>query len=115
MWPWEVEMDERIFPQKRGQPVPEWNRNHRLPTDAHVGPLCADDGTVFRINSKYMDVSDQPFTSRQWAVACFLIALVAAGGAFYISILPYLDNRLGPADIAGSLTVLAVSIPAALG
>lgn len=48
------------FPQPfmRGQCIPAWDEAHRLPIHGSVGPHCADSGTVFRINSTYMDVSD---------------------------------------------------------
>lgn len=108
-------MDERIFPPKLGQPVPEWDWNHRLPIDVKVGPLCADDGTVYRMNSKYMDVTDQPFCSRQWAVACFFIALAGAGAGLFFSMVPFLDDRLGAEDILGSLVVIALFASATLG
>jgi len=94
-------MDERVFPQKRGHPIPEWNMNHRLPHDMKVGPLCADDGTVFRINSKYMDVCDQPFCSRQWAVAGFFISLICTVAAFVFSMAPIAESWLGSGDVAG--------------
>lgn len=108
-------MDERIFPQKRGYPIPEWNRNHRLPIDIRVGPLCADDGTVFRMNSKFMDVCDQPFCSRQWAVGGFLIALFGAGSALFFSMATLLAAWLESEVISGSLIVVAfaVFLPAA--
>ncbi|WP_082507614.1 DUF6708 domain-containing protein [Duganella sp. Root336D2] len=108
-------MDERVFPQKRGYPIPEWNMNHRLPLDIKVGPLCADDGTVFRINSKYMDVCDQPFCSRQWAVGGFFIALMGTGAAFFFSMTPVLQNWLASGDISGSIQIFAIFLPAALG
>jgi len=108
-------MDERIFRPKRGQPIPEWNWNHRLPIDVKVGPLCADDGTVFRMNSKYMDVCDQPFGSRQWAVGCFFIALFGASVGLFFSIAPLLANRFGAENIGGSLALFALFVLPTVG
>jgi len=108
-------MDERIFPNKCGQAIPEWDGKHRLPISGKVGPVIADDGTIFRINSKYMDVSDQPFCARQWTSAATLVALASAIVGLFFSMLPYLDNRLGAKDISGSLTLLTLSVPMMLG
>lgn len=57
-------MDERIFSYKKGKPIPDWDILHRLPTDKPVGPECRDTGTIFRVNSTWMDVTDQPFRSK---------------------------------------------------
>lgn len=58
-------MDERTFPSSVGKPVPEWDLRHRLPIDRHVGPIVQDTGSIFRANSTFMDVTDQPYMSRQ--------------------------------------------------
>ncbi|OWY34921.1 DUF6708 domain-containing protein [Herbaspirillum aquaticum] len=59
-------MDERIFSYKAGAPIPAWDLKHRLSVHEPVGPECKDTGTVFRVNSTYMDVTDQPYRDRQW-------------------------------------------------
>ncbi|WP_028102840.1 DUF6708 domain-containing protein [Pseudoduganella violaceinigra] len=108
-------MDERIFPSKCGQPIPEWDGKHRLRIEGKVGPVIADDGTIFRINSNYMDVSDEPFGARQWIGAAAFVSFATAIVGLFFSMLPFLDNRLGPQHIAGSLTFLAVTVPMTLG
>jgi hypothetical protein len=108
-------MDERICPSKCGQPVAEWDSNHRLPIEGKVGPVVADDGTIFRVNSVYMDVSDQPFCSRHRIATATVIAFAGAIVGLFFSMLPYLYNRLGPEHIAGTLSLLVWSVPAVLG
>ncbi len=71
-------MDERVFRYKIGHPIPEWDKKHRLPIDEPVGPECQDTSTTFRINSTYMDVTDQPFRDRQWQSGAVLIACFGA-------------------------------------
>jgi len=67
-------MDERVFPYKAGQPIPKWDLMHRLPINRPVSSECKDSSTIFRINSTYMDVTDQPFRDRQWQAGGVLIA-----------------------------------------
>ena len=59
-------MDERVFRAQAGKPIPLWDSMHRLPISGCVGPECKDSATVHRINSIYMDVSEQPHMMRQW-------------------------------------------------
>lgn len=70
-------MDERVFRAKIGQPIPEWDMAHRLPISGNVSPEIRDSATVFRINSLYMDVSDQPHMMRQWLAGGGLISFLA--------------------------------------
>jgi len=75
-------MDERVFPHKADQPIPTWDLRHRLPIDKPVSSDRRDTATIFRINSTYMDVTDQPFKDRQWLaggvfIAAFFSALFA--------------------------------------
>ena len=72
-------MDERIFTYKGGQPIPAWDLRHRLPTDKPVGPECKDTATIFRINSTYMDVTDQPYMYRQMLAGGVLVTCLAVG------------------------------------
>lgn len=81
-------MDERIFRIKVGVSIPAWDAKHRLPISGQVGPECKDSATIYRINSTFMDVTEQPHMMRQWlaggvftaAVFCvvFLIFLIFA-------------------------------------
>ncbi len=71
-------MDERTFLYKKGEPIPEWDIRHRLPTDKLVGPQCKDTATIFAMNSTFMDVTDQPYMQRQLQsggvlVMCYLL------------------------------------------
>jgi hypothetical protein len=68
-------MDERILPYKVGQPIPEWDLGHRLPISKPVSPECKDSSTIFRINSTYMDVTEQPFRDRQWQAGAAICRL----------------------------------------
>jgi hypothetical protein len=83
-------MDERVFSAKVGQPIPPWDKQHRLPINGAVGPEIKDSATVFRVNSTYMDVSDQPHMMRQWyaggtLIAC-LMTLICLYGVFVVLI-----------------------------
>ncbi len=72
-------MDERVFLYKAGAPIPEWDLRHRLPINRPVGPVCQDTATIFRINSTFMDVTDQPYMERQGtAIAALILAFTAA-------------------------------------
>jgi hypothetical protein len=70
-----VWMDERIFRVKIGHPIPDWDFKHRLGINRPVAPECKDSATTHRINSNFMDVSEQPHMSRQWVAAGTLIAI----------------------------------------
>jgi len=59
-------MDERVFKIKIGRPIPDWDAKHRLPITGCVAPEYKDSATVHRINSVFMDVSEQPQMMRQW-------------------------------------------------
>lgn len=76
-------MDERIFRAKIGYPIPAWDASHRLPISGCVGPEVSDSATIFRINSTYMEVSDQPHMMRHWlaggALMSFLTAILFLG------------------------------------
>ncbi|NRR32619.1 hypothetical protein HSX11_20840 [Oxalobacteraceae bacterium] len=78
-------MDERIFLYKAGQPIPEWDLRHRLPTDRAVGPECKDTATIFRINSTYMDVTDQPYMYKQMLAGGVLVLTVFSGGLMCVA------------------------------
>jgi len=76
-------MDERVFQFKEGKPIPNWDLQHRLPISEPVGPECQDASTVFRINSLFMDVTDQPYRERQWQSGGVLIACFGAIGGMW--------------------------------
>jgi hypothetical protein len=89
-------MDEAAISPGVGQPIPEWDLKHRLPTDRPVGPDLWDGGTIFRINSTFMDVTEQPFMERQWtALAAFFSSWgVIAAVWFYLLTHEQLDTPL---------------------
>ena len=70
-------MDERVFHAKVGHAIPEWDYRHRLPISGCIGPELRDSGTIFRINSTFMDVSDQPHMIRHWLACASLIACLS--------------------------------------
>ncbi len=86
-------MDERVFLFTPGVPVPEWDLRHRLPIDCPVGPVSQDTATIFRINSTFMDVSDQPYMGRQAtaAVTLFLISIVI----YFVGIYGWVLHKVG--------------------
>lgn len=85
-------MDESRIRIKVGQPVPEWDMLHRLPIDRPVGPDLWDGGTIFSINSNYMDVTEQPFMERQWAALGTLIALSGTLAGWWIYHVTHIPN-----------------------
>ena len=72
------EMDERVFIPKIGKPIPEWDLMHRLSTSGYVGPAIKDVATIYRFNSVFMDISDQPNMTRQWIAGATLMGLFGA-------------------------------------
>ncbi|WP_413460413.1 DUF6708 domain-containing protein [Herbaspirillum huttiense] len=72
-------MDERAFPYRAGKPIPDWDLKHRLPIDKPVSSECKDGSTIFRINSTFMDVTDQPFRDRQRHAGGVLLAGLFSG------------------------------------
>lgn len=90
-------MDERVFSSAVGMPVPEWDLRHRLPIDRPVGPDLRDSGTIFKINSTFMDVTDQPYMSRQnlaafiFALACLVLIEAAVATMMWTTTLPSPD------------------------
>ena len=72
-------MDERVLPYKAGQPIPEWDLRHRLSIEKPISPDCKDSSTIFRINSTYMDVTEQPFRDRQWQAGAVIYAIFVLG------------------------------------
>ncbi|ALU90580.1 hypothetical protein Hrubri_3420 [Herbaspirillum rubrisubalbicans M1] len=69
-------MDERVFSYKAGSQIPAWDLRHRLSIHEPVSPECKDTGTLFRLNSTYMDVTDQPHRDRQWHAAGVLTSCI---------------------------------------
>ncbi|AKN67137.1 hypothetical protein G5B88_19285 [Herbaspirillum seropedicae] len=102
-------MDERIFQFKAGHPIPEWDLKHRLPINNPVGPECQDTSTVFRINSTFMDITDQPYRERQWLAGGVLVSCLGVVGGMWSY---YLTRVLYPdaGGILGDLYCLAITI-----
>jgi hypothetical protein len=66
------------FRTRKGSQYPQWDWEHRLPTQNPVGSECKDTGTIFRINSNWMDVADQPYRSKQMRGTGVLISILSA-------------------------------------
>ena len=85
-------MDERIFRPKIGRPIPKWDLDHRLSITEPVGPICKEEMTTYRVNSTFMDVSDQPNSTRQWSGGggfhCFLGVLFAVWMFYIMNFIP---------------------------
>jgi hypothetical protein len=94
----ESRMDERVFRYKPGRPIPAWDLRHRLPVDRYVGPECQDSGTIFRINSSFMDVTDQPFAKRQH-LGLFVILLAASATALWALVGSLIATMTGPLNV----------------
>lgn len=80
-------MDERIFGYNKGFPIPKWDLQHRLSITTPVGPELKDDATVFRINSTFMDVSEQPYLEHQWVGLAILPCFIGSTASYYFSYL----------------------------
>lgn len=78
-------MDNRLFGARIGKPVPEWDRAHRLPVSKWVGPVCRDGATTFRINSTFLEATEQPHMIRQWFAAGVLTATFMALGMLWVT------------------------------
>ncbi|WP_186157574.1 hypothetical protein [Burkholderia gladioli] len=61
-------MDERVMKQYIGKPIPEWDAAHRLKIDQQLSSKIQDFGTIFRINSTYMDITEPSFMEKQWFI-----------------------------------------------
>lgn len=70
-------MDERIFSFEIGNPIPVWDAAHQLPIRGYVSPEISDSATIFRINSTYMDVTDQPHMMRHWLAGGALMSFLS--------------------------------------
>ncbi len=77
-------MDERLTRKCVGLPVPKWDLEHQLPTDRFIGPDIWDTGTVFRLNSRYMDTTEPSFLEKQWFITGVFLAFLCIGIGPYI-------------------------------
>lgn len=73
-----------------GKKIPEWDLKHRLYTNRVIGPICKDFATIFRINSTFMDVSDQPYMVRHRLAVMLIVLLLMM---FFIGIFFFMVNR----------------------
>ncbi|MBR8055990.1 DUF6708 domain-containing protein [Burkholderia dolosa] len=71
-------MDERVMKKCIGKPVPEWDLAHRLPINRSVGPDVQDFGSIFSINSTFMDVIEPSFLEKQWFITGVFVVFMAA-------------------------------------
>jgi len=99
-------MDERLMTKCTGLPIPKWDRAHRLYVAKPAGPEIKDLGSVFCVNSTFMDVVDPSFAERQWVILPVVIAFVAMGIVPYNFFLMYSD----PAPVFWMLIFIFVSL-----
>jgi hypothetical protein len=93
-------MDERLMKKCIGAPIPEWDMAHRLFISRPAGPEIKDLGTIFCVNSAFMDVIEPSFLERQWVILPVVIAFVAIGIGPYLYwltniVYPYAGGVLG--------------------
>lgn len=99
-------MDDRIHCAKIGKPIPDWDKKHRLPVSGWVGPDCKDSATTFRINSTFMEVTEQSHMVRQWFAGGVLVAafMVTGMAILMIAVLNLLSLKGWP--MAGVLSLI---------
>jgi hypothetical protein len=107
-------VDDRVFGAKIGKPVPEWDLAHRLPLFGWVGPHYRDGATTFRVNSTYMDITDQSHFIRQWYSGGVLTAVIATALFLYASIHMLIITASRGWSPSG-ITVTCIPIIAGLG
>ncbi len=88
-------MDERLMKKCIGMPVPEWDLAHRLSIKQPSGPDIQDFGSIFSINSVFMDVIEPSFLEKQWFITGVAIAFVAMGIGPYIYYVTHRDGSSG--------------------
>jgi hypothetical protein len=109
-------MDERVFRAKCGRPIPQWDADHRLSINGNVSPEIRDNGTVFRINSTYMDVTDQPHMMRQWLAGGALVACIATVLCLYaVAIVLFLYPTPVHNTVEAFCVVLLLAFPLLFG
>ena len=101
-------MDERLMKKCVGAPVPEWDRAHRLSISRPAGPEIKDLGTVFGVNSTFMDVIDPAFLDKQWVIMVVFIAFLAMGIGPYIYYFTHSDESSGDFVMNG-IAIFAVA------
>lgn len=100
-------MDERTFLFKKGKPIPNWDLAHRLSVKTSIGPECKDTWTTVKINSIYMDITDQPYLVRQWQAGAVLFSTVFTGTGFWLI---YFFHKSNLNEIDPILDLMALSI-----
>jgi hypothetical protein len=104
-------MDDRMFGAKLGKPIPTWDLEHRLPISAWAGPNVRDGATTFRLNSVFLDVTDQSHMIRQWYAGGILVAVLAviAFGWALVAVLSINADRNWPQGHIVSLSIPLIS------
>ena len=88
-------MDERVMKKCVGGPVPQWDMNHRLSIKKPAGPEVKDLGTVFCVNSTFMDVAEPSLFDKQWAIMGVVIAFCFSCGGPYIYYFTHANGSSG--------------------
>ncbi|QBI03252.1 DUF6708 domain-containing protein [Pseudoduganella albidiflava] len=106
-------MDDRIFSAKIGAPVPDWDLEHRLSTIDWVGPDCQDGATTYRINSTFIEATEQCHMVRHWYAGGIIIAFVmmlAAAFTFCAMVVVSINRGFPLADRVGLLLPLTLVV-----
>lgn len=82
-------MDERLMGKCLGAPIPEWDLAHRLHINSPAGPEIKDFGTVFAVNSTFMDVIEPSFLNKHWLIMGVMIAFLAIGIGPYVYVVTH--------------------------
>ena len=104
-------MDERLMTKCIGAPIPKWDLAHRLYVDRPAGPEIKDFGTIFEINSTFMDLIEPSFLNKQWLIQAVVIAFLAIGIGPYIYVVTH--SRPNPA-FWGFMFDCVAALPVAL-
>ncbi|WP_186036328.1 DUF6708 domain-containing protein [Burkholderia gladioli] len=102
-------MDERVMRKLIGKPIPEWDISHRLKINQTFGPNTQDFGTVFQINSRFMDVTEPSFLEKQWFITGVAVAFLSMGIGPYVYSFTHADGSSGD-FIMDCLAIAAVVI-----
>lgn len=107
-------MDDRMFSAKIGKPIPTWDLDHRLSISDWAGPDMRDGATNFRVNSVFLDATDQSHMIRHWYAGAVLVAALAIIALVWVlvALLFIAAARDWPQSVIGSLFIPFVSLVA---
>ena len=100
-------MDERLMSKTLGAPIPDWDLAHRLFIHEPAGPEIKDFGSIFSINSTFMDAIEPSFLEKQWVIIGVVIAFLFMWSGPYIYYFTHSDGSSGD-FIMNCLALLAL-------